>query len=70
MRSLSKYLVLTAKLKERNISNSDLAKALGISKIRLFLKLYGFISWELSEVVYICRILADTDVRKLFCLVR
>lgn len=70
MRRYSSYNVILTKLKEREISHKDLAKALGISRITLFLKLYGYIKWELSEVVYVCRLLSDSDVRRLFCLVR
>ena len=53
-------------LEERNISHSNLAKALGIGRIKLFLKLRGLKPWELPEMVYICRILADSDVQRLF----
>lgn len=64
------YPNLCRELNRHGISNEFLAERLNLSERSLLEKLRGDSDWTLSEVIHICKMVANFDIDFLFCSVR
>lgn len=53
-------------LAQKGISVNEIAVFSGINIAALWLKLWGILPWNLTEVVNICVFLKDSDITKIF----
>ena len=60
------YPNLTCSLNTQNITYSQLAKAIGMSKTAIYRRKNGLIEWKLPEIVRICQFLGIEDAVWLF----
>lgn len=60
------YPNLDAEIQKQDISYSNLAKSIGISKYAMYRRIMGRTDFKLSEVIRICQILDNLDASQLF----
>lgn len=62
----SLYPNLVSRMRERNVSDEDIAALLGERAETVNLKFRGLIDWTLREAIIIGQFLNDTDLLRLF----
>lgn len=60
------YPVLRQRMKEHGVSEKELAVITGMSRIALYLKMWGIKRWSLTDAVKICGFFSIPDVEHLF----
>ena len=60
------YPILRQRMNECNVSNRELAAAIGVKRIAFALKMWGIKRWKLTEVVRICCFFRTPDAEHLF----
>ena len=60
------YPTLRQHMKEKGITNKELAAIAGMNRFALCLTLWGMREWKLTEAVKICSFFRTPDAQKLF----
>lgn len=60
------YPNLDREIQKRDISYSELAKKIGLSKYAMYRRMVGRTDFKLTEVVRICQVLDKLDASQLF----